>query len=150
VTINCRALTLNDYDQTRILYQALSTGESLPSFEAGKAGFARLIQHPGTWILGAVQNDCILSMATLHILPNMTYQMRPYAIVENVATRIGHQGRGLGRQLMKTVAQKAWDEGAFKVMLLTNQARGTRSFYEKLGYCAEEKHGMILRRPTDQ
>jgi GNAT superfamily N-acetyltransferase len=120
----------------------------LPDFEAGKDGFTRLINHPGTWIIGTEEGIQILSMATLHILPNMTYMMRPYGLVENVAKLANHQGRGLGRRVMDAVAQQAWDVGAFKIMLLTNQSRGARGFYEKLGYAADEKHGMILRNPN--
>lgn len=142
-----RPMSPQDYGAARVLYQALSTGKTLPSYEAGIAGFTRLIAHPGTWVMGAEENGALLGMATLHVLPNMTYDMRPYAVVENVATHADHQGRGLGRVIMDAVAQKAWSEGAFKIMLLTNQSRGARAFYEKLGYVADEKHGMVLRSP---
>lgn len=142
----CRALTPADYADARTLYQALSTGHSLPSHDAGIGGFETLLAHPGTWVIGAELNTRILAMATLHILPNMTYQMRPYAVVENVANLQSHQGKGLGRQIMAAVADKAWAEGAFKIMLLTNRDRGATAFYEKLGYVADEKDGMILRR----
>lgn len=144
----CRALTVADYGQARDLYQTLSTGKTLPSYADGQDGFVRLINHPGTWIIGAVEANTVLSMATLHVLPNMTYHMRPYALVENVATHRDHQGRGLGRLVMQAVAEKAWGKDAFKVMLLTNQSRGTSAFYEKLGYTADEKHGMVLRAPN--
>jgi GNAT superfamily N-acetyltransferase len=148
VTITCRTLTHADYAQARNLYMTLSTGHSLPSYEDGVAGFHRLIHHPGTWIMATEQASEVLSMATMHVLPNMTYDMRPYVLVENVATRAAHQGRGLGRLVMDAVAQKAWSENAFKIMLLTNQARGARGFYEHLGYVADEKHGMVLRHPV--
>lgn len=148
MSVSTRPLTPEDYGAARELYQALSTGKTLPSFEVGVAGFRRLIAHPGTWIIGGEQDGKLVSMATLHVLPNMTYDMRPYALVENVATHADHQGRGLGLIVMDAVAQKAWSEGAFKIMLLTNQSRGAAAFYEKLGYVADEKHGMVLRSPV--
>lgn len=142
----CRALGRADYADARTLYQTLSTGHSLPSHDDGIGGFDRLLTHPGTWVIGAEIDHRIVAMATLHVLPNMTYDMSPYALVENVATLQSHQGKGLGRQVMAAVADKAWAEGAFKIMLLTNRARGATGFYEKLGYVADEKDGMILRR----
>ncbi len=142
----CRALVLADYADARALYQTLSTGHSLPSYDAGIGGFEALLAHPGTWVIGAELDTRIVAMATLHMLPNMTYRMRPYALVENVATLQSHQGKGFGRQIMAAVAQKAWAEGAFKIMLLTNRARGATAFYEKQGYVVDEKDGMILRR----
>lgn len=144
----CRALDATDYPQAHALYQTLATGETLPPFEAGKRGFSRIISHPDTWIIGACEDGKVLSMATLHLMPNLTNDMRPYALVENVATLADFQGRGLGRTVMHAVAEKAWQEGAYKIMLLTNRSRGTAAFYTKLGYQMDEKQGMILRQPA--
>lgn len=146
MTATFRALTPADFADACALYAALSTGHSLPPQDVGRTGFARLLAHPGTWVIGVEQNSQIVAMATLHLLPNMTYRMGSYALVENVATLPSCRGRGFGRLVMEAVAQKAWTEGAYKIMLLTNRQRGATGFYEKLGYSADEKNGMILRR----
>lgn len=49
---------------------------------------------------------------------------------------------------MDAVARHAWERGAFKIMLLTNQSRGVCAFYETLGDTGNEKHGMVLRNPA--
>jgi GNAT superfamily N-acetyltransferase len=144
----CRALNVADYEDTYTLYGALAAGGSLPDFDAGRAIFAQILEHPGTQIIGAADAGKIVSMATLHILPNMTYHMRPYALVENVATHPQRQGEGWGRLVMTAVADAAWAEDVYKIMLLTDQSRGTRAFYEKVGYTADKKHGMTLHHAT--
>ncbi|MFT6674902.1 MAG: GNAT superfamily N-acetyltransferase [Sulfitobacter sp.] len=144
----CRALGRADYADARRLYEALSTGDSLPPDSAvGAAAFGDVIAHTGTTIFGAEQAGQVISMATLHILPNMTYQARPYALVENVATLPDHRGHGFGRQVMQALADHAWAAGVYKIMLLTGRANGAAGFYHRLGFDGDEKHAMILRRP---
>ena len=141
-----RPLKHADYADARIPYEALSTGETLPTVEKGRVAFDSIIAHLGTQIIGAEHEGKIVSMATLHLLPNITYNARFYAVVENVVTHPDYQGQGWGRRVMETLAQTAWNADAYKIMLLTNQSRGARGFYEKLGYSSDEKHGMILRQ----
>lgn len=143
--MQCRPLIPADYLAARALYEALSTADTLPEIDAGRRAFEAIIAHPGTSIIGAELDKEVRGMATLHVLPNLTYNMRPYALVENVATHPDFQGRGIGRAVMDATAQAAWQAGAYKIMLLTNQSRGAHAFYDKLGYVADEKHGMVLR-----
>ncbi|NNE53900.1 MAG: GNAT family N-acetyltransferase [Sulfitobacter sp.] len=145
MSTGCRVLKPDDYVDARTLYETLSAGRTLPEFDIGRAGFERVIGHDGTWIIGAERGGRIVSFATLHVLPNMTYQMRPYALIENVATLPDFQRRGIGRTVMAAATRKAWAEKAYKIMVLTNHARQTRGFYEKLGFVSGEKDGMILR-----
>ena len=88
-------------------------------------------------------------MATLHLLPNLTYTGRPYALVENVVTLRAHHGQGLGRAVMQAVIAQAWAADAYKIMLLTGQSNTAKGFYLKLGFDPDEKQAMTLRRvPT--
>ncbi|MEO1364479.1 MAG: GNAT family N-acetyltransferase [Pseudomonadota bacterium] len=85
-------------------------------------------------------------MVTLHILPNMTQGGRPYALIENVVTHAEHRGAGHGRQVMEAAVAAAWAADCYKIMLLTGQTAQARGFYEALGFSADEKWGMTLRR----
>jgi GNAT superfamily N-acetyltransferase len=104
----------------------------------------QVLTHPGTSILVAGDGP-LFGAVTLHVLPNLTYGGRPYALIENVITDQNHRGRGIGRNLMNAAIDAARDQRAYKVMLLTGQARAAVTFYEKLGFSADEKTGMILR-----
>lgn len=145
MTIVCRPLTIADYADARQLYAALSTGDSLINFEDGLGAFAQILSHPGTTLMGAEQAEQIVSMATLHLLPNMTYQARPFGIIENVVTLPDARGQGFARAVMAALAKTAQNADAYKIMLLTGRANDAKGFYERLGYNADEKYGMILR-----
>lgn len=141
----CRPLTIADYDDARHLYAALSTGDSLINFEDGLGAFAQLLSHPGTTVMGAAQAGRIVSMATLHLMPNMTYHGRPFGLIENVVTLPDARGKGFARAVMAALAETAQAASAYKIMLLTGRDNNAKGFYERLGYNADEKHGMILR-----
>jgi GNAT superfamily N-acetyltransferase len=143
----CRALALRDHPDAYHLYQALPAGGTLAPMAASKAAFETLIAHPGTTVFGAEVGNRIVSMATLHLLPNVTYDARPYAVVENVVTLPDHARQGYGRAVMTTLAKAAWAQNAYKIMLLTGRQNAAEGFYRSLGYDDREKHGMILRAP---
>lgn len=85
-------------------------------------------------------------MATLHVIPNLTFGGRAYAIVENVVTLRAYRGQGFGAAVMEAVVEAAWAANAYKVMLLTGKTMGAKGFYEKLGFTDQDKYGMTIRR----
>lgn len=137
-----RALTAADWPQVEPLYRELTRGPGI----GGAESFATVLGHTGTCVLGQDVDGRILAMLTLHLLPNVTYGGRPYGLVENVVTAGVARGRGHGRAVMQAAIDAAWAAGAYKIMLLTGQARGARGFYEAMGFDADHKWGMTLRR----
>jgi len=138
----CRALIDSDFADAQALYHELVGQEPV----AGKAQFEAILRHSGTQIIGCEAVGSVVSMATLHLLPNMTNGGRPYGLVENVVTLAAVQGHGFGRAVMEAVIASAWAANAYKIMLLTGKAADARGFYKKLGFSDEHKHGMMLRR----
>jgi GNAT superfamily N-acetyltransferase len=141
-----RPLTSADFADARALYVDLVGEIPVPDGAVGQRRFGEILAHPGTTVWGADCDGQIVAMATLHILPNMTFDGRPYAIVENVVTSRSHRGKGLGAGVMSAVIKAAWAAGAYKIMLLTGKTLGARGFYEKLGFTEQDKFGMTLRR----
>ncbi|WP_254449086.1 GNAT family N-acetyltransferase [Thalassococcus sp. S3] len=141
-----RRLTIQDHANILNLYAELAP--ATPVLQ-NVSGLEALIAHPGTELLGAEVEGSVGAMVTLHVLPNLTYGGRPYALIENVVTAQRFQMRGLGRRVMEAAIRSAWAQDAYKIMLLTGQTAGARGFYERLGFSADEKFGMTLRRvPT--
>lgn len=137
-----RALTHADAKAAILLYADLMGDNSSGDSE----DFAVVLSHPGTQVFGAELNARIVAIATLHVLPNMTFAARPYALIENVVSANDFRGRGGGRAVMEHAIDAAWNAGCYKIMLLTGRTYGARGFYERLGFTAEEKWGMTLRR----
>lgn len=134
---------MSDADALLDLYQVLSTGPPAQNNGALKA----VLSHPGTQVWVGVDGAAVRSMATLHILPNVTNDGRPYALVENVATAVDHQGCGYGCAVMQTVIDAAWRADAYKIMLMTGRAHTAKQFYEKLGFDGTDKWAMVMRKP---
>ncbi|UUX51119.1 GNAT family N-acetyltransferase [Nisaea acidiphila] len=144
--VTYRTLVPTDFDDALALYRELSGARPVAEGALGQERFAAILTQPGSAIHGAEVGGRMVSMATVHVMPNMTYGGRPYALVENVVTLKAFQGRGLGRGVMQSLIDTAWAAGAYKIMLLTGRRAKARGFYEKLGFNGDEKHGMILRR----
>ena len=144
--VRLRTATTEDYSDIHALYEELVGAGGVASGQEGKQRFSEILAHPGTTIACAEYEERLVAAATLHILPNMTVNGRPYALIENVVTLRAMQGTGLGRAVMDYARDMAWAADCYKIMLLTGRDVGARSFYEKLGYSAEEKWGMTLRR----
>ena len=143
VTLKVRALTLEDTASALRLYNELTLGPATTD----AAAFARVLSHPGTTVFGVDEGGDIKAMVTLHVLPNVTWNARPYGLIENVVTAEDCRGQGLGRSVLETAVDAAWAANAYKVMLLTGQKRGAKGFYEAVGFSDEDKHAMVIRRP---
>jgi GNAT superfamily N-acetyltransferase len=140
--VSIRALVKSDADGALLLYKELTFGP--PADDAG--GFFRVLDHPGTQVFGVFVADQLASMVTLHLLPNVLWGARPYALIENVVTARAYQKQGLGRKAMQAAMDAAWDAQAYKIMLMTGQKRGAKGFYEALGFSSEDKFAMVIRR----
>ena len=134
-------LTAADWPAAEPLYWELTKSGAV----AGEVRFAEVVSHPGTKVVGKWADGRLVAMATLHILPNMTYAGRPYGLVENVVTARDRQRRGYGRSVMEYLITRAREAECYKIMLLTGRARAARGFYEAVGFSAEEKWGVIFR-----
>ena len=135
-------LTPADCDAALTLYTDLTFGPPADN----PAAFLRVIEHPGTTVFGAFSGGTAVAMVTLHLLPNVTWNARPYGLIENVVTHHQHQRRGYGRAVLQAAIDAAWDADAYKVMLMTGQKRGAKGFYESVGFSSEDKHAMVTRR----
>ena len=141
-----RQLVRTDYDDARALYVDLVGDIPVPDGPEGRERFSEILSLPGTAIWGTEHEGRIVAMATLHVIPNMTFGGRAYAIVENVVTLRAHRGQGFGAAVMAAVVEAAWAADAYKVMLLTGKTMGAKGFYEKLGFTDQDKYGMTIRR----
>lgn len=136
-----RPLGGEDTEASLRLYMSLTKGPKDLSAQA----FHEVLAHPGTTVFGAEGAGSILGMVTLHILPNVTWGARPYALIENVVTHPEYRHRGIGRAVMQTAVDHARASNVYKIMLMTGQARGAKGFYEACGFSSEDKFAMVLR-----
>jgi N-acetylglutamate synthase-like GNAT family acetyltransferase len=79
----------------------------------------------------------VVAAAVLMIIPNLSHQGRPYAIIENVVVDAAERGAGHGELLMLYATEEARRAGCYKLTLTSNKRRGdAHRFYERLGFKA--------------
>lgn len=135
-----------DAEELLALYRHLVDEAPLDAASAG----ARLevlarYPHSGVFILRVA--GVLVASATLVVIPNLTRQGRPYALMENVVTHADHRRAGHGRAVMQAAIDAAWQAGCYKILLMTGSADpATHRFYEDLGF-DRGKTGYRLRSP---
>jgi len=94
-------------------------------------------------IIGLVDGQIICSSVII-IVPNLTHNQRPYALIENVITHELHRNKGYATQLLNFAKEIAEKQNCYKIMLLTgSKQESTLNFYEKAGYNKNDKTAFI-------
>ena len=90
-------------------------------------------------------NGKLVSTCTLAILKNLTRNLRPYGLIENVVTHPDYRKRGLGTEVLRNAVEIAKENNCYKVMLLTSsKMEETLRFYEKAGFERGRKTGFVI------
>lgn len=86
----------------------------------------------------------LVSSCVCVVIPNLTRNIRPYALVENVVTHPEYRGRGYGTECLNYAKKIAEEQGCYKIMLLTGATEGaTLKFYGNAGYNSSDKTAFI-------
>ena len=94
-------------------------------------------------IVNEVDNK-IVSSCVCVIIPNLTRNVRPYALIENVVTREDYRGKGYATECLNYAKKIAEKENCYKMMLLTGSKKdATLKFYCNAGYNSSDKTAFI-------
>ena len=86
----------------------------------------------------------IVASCVCVIIPNLTRNVRPYAIVENVVTHRDYRGKGYATACLNYAKSIAEANHCYKMMLLTgSKERTTLDFYQNAGYNSSDKTAFI-------
>ncbi|OLP56736.1 GNAT family N-acetyltransferase [Rhizobium rhizosphaerae] len=100
----------------------------------------------GSDILVGCLEGRLVASCTMVLVPNITRGGRSYALIENVVTDGAYRQRGFGRAVLHATAERAWEAGCYKVMLMTGSKRPeVHRFYERAGF-VQNKTGFQMRR----
>ena len=99
------------------------------------AAFAAMERDPRSRILVVEENERVVGMAQLSILPNMSHMGRPVAHVENVVVDEMLRGQHLGERLLRRAIEIARAAGCFRMELTSRKERhAAQRFYERVGF----------------
>lgn len=130
------------------LYSQLNAEDRLPDAGSAAAVWARMLSSEMMSVLVAELDGRVVATCVLVVAPNLTRNMRPFALIENVVTERGLRGSGVGKRVIQAAIEQAWAEGCYKVMLLTGRKdEAVLGFYEACGF-KRGKTAFEIRRPV--
>lgn len=108
-----------------------------PMPESYRRAFQQISADPRQRLFVVEDGGRVVGTACLIIVPNLSHQGRPYAIVENVVVDEGQRSSGYGEVLMRHAMAEAQRAGCYKLTLTSNKQRAdAHRFYQGLGFRA--------------
>ena len=103
-----------------------------------------ILQDPNHHLI-VCEEDCkLVSSCVCVVILNLTRNVRPYALIENVVTDPVWRGKGLATACLNYAREIARAAGCYKLMLSTGSKREeTLRFYRNAGYNSEDKTGFV-------
>ncbi|HOF88697.1 MAG TPA: GNAT family N-acetyltransferase, partial [Armatimonadota bacterium] len=91
----------------------------------------------------AERNGAVVGTFVLYLLPNMTRNGRPAAILENIVVDDALRRQGIGRAMLEHARELAQAAGCYKLSLTSNATRtAAHEFYLR---CGMVQHGVSFR-----
>lgn len=120
--------------------------ENVPDFVRMRGLIAKFSADPNYHLLIGEVSGELVSSVTLVVVENLTHNMRPYAVIENVVTHANYRGSGYATTLIAYARELAIAAGCYKIMLLTGSKREeTLRFYERCGFDRYAKQAFLMK-----
>lgn len=126
------------------LYTQLHDND-MPLFDDGLENlWSDILKDQNHHIIVGVEEEQIVSSCVVVIVPNLTHNQQPYALVENVITHKNYRNKGYATKILDFARGIAEAENCYKIMLLTGSKKeSTLMFYERAGYNKNDKTAFI-------
>lgn len=143
-----REITVRDLDGLLRLYTQLHDNpfpeKEKSLYDLWEQILAQILADPNHHIIVAEEEGVIVSSCVCIIVPNLTHNQRPYALIENVITDEAYRKKGLASTCLNYAREIARKESCYKMMLLTGSKQdSTLNFYEQAGYNRNDKTAFI-------
>lgn len=139
-----REIAESDFDGLMKLYMQLHNNPFPEKSEKILALWKRILEDKDHHIIVAEEDGKIVSSCVCVIIPNLTHNQQPYALIENVITDEAYRKRGLATACLNYARDIALKENCYKLMLLTgSKEESTLRFYERAGYNRNDKTAFI-------
>lgn len=139
-TVRVRLATEADLPRIVTLLDQLAPGrENLgsPTSHRYRAALGEVLADSRQRLLVVEADGAVAGTACLIIVPNVSHQGKPYALVENVVVDETQRSAGHGELLMRRAIAEAQRAGCYKLTLTSNKGRaGAHRFYQRLGFRA--------------
>jgi len=98
------------------------------------------------YLLVAEIEGKVVSTVQMAIIENLTHNIRPFAVIENVVTHADYRNKGYASALLERASQIAKERHCYKLFLETGSNKeSTLNFYRNNGFAIDEKHSCLMR-----
>ena len=105
---------------------------------------AKIIDNSDYHLLVGTVDDAVVSSVTLVVIRNLTHNLRPYSLIENVVTHSDYRENGYASAMIEKASIIAKDNDCYKIMLMTGSKKeSTLRFYERCGFNMNDKTAFI-------
>lgn len=95
-------------------------------------------------LIVAKKDGKIISSCDCIIVMNLTRNLHPYALIENVVTSKSYRKQGYASECLAYAVNLARTEGCYKIMLLTgSKDQETLNFYQHAGFSSTDKTAFV-------
>ncbi|MBR6184985.1 MAG: GNAT family N-acetyltransferase [Clostridia bacterium] len=117
----------------------------VPDMDARVMGvWESIMRDKNHHLIVCVEEGKIVSSCVCVVVPNLTRNARPYALIENVVTHPDFRRKGLASACLARAAEIAKEKNCYKIMLLTGAKDvSTLDFYRKAGFNSSDKTAFI-------
>lgn len=121
-----------------------------PKEEQDMYAWAKLLdkfeKDENMYLLVVEENGKVVSTVQMAIIENLTHNIRPFAVIENVVTHIDYRNKGYASALLDKASEIAKACGCYKVFLETGSNKeSTLNFYRNNGFEIDKKHSCLKR-----
>ena len=120
---------------------------NVPEMDARVLGvWGSILRDKNHHLIVCEEDGKIVSSCVCVIVPNLTRNARPYALIENVVTHPAYRKKGLASACLAFAVQSANEKNCYKIMLMTGaKDDGTLDFYRRAGFDDAEKTAFVQR-----
>ena len=97
--------------------------------------FDQIESNPDYHLVVAEIDGRVVGSAVMVIMPNLSHRAMPWAVMENIVVDENMRRRGIAREMVNHLVDRAKRNGCYKVGLSSNKKRTeAHRFYESLGF----------------
>ena len=134
----------NDLNELLLLYTQLHNNKMPDIDDRLLSIWNDILNDKNHYIFICKEDNTIVSSCVMVIVPNLTNNQRPYALIENVVTHEDYRNKGLATAVLDYAKKIAIDKNCYKIMLMTGSKKeSTLNFYRRAGYNSEDKTAFI-------
>lgn len=136
-----RTANFDDLNAVQSLYSQLYDKEQHTT-EQVLTQWQKLLSYDNICVILTELNGVPISTCCLTIIPSISHNARPYALIEYVVTDKAYRRTGAGKACLDYARQLAKQQNCYKIMLITSRPEA-HAFYKACGYSAEGRTAFL-------